>query len=241
MFEESLIESTRQSHRSGRGVSLPFSIGLHVLILGAAIGASLWFAEEAPDPPVPVIFYSPGSPPPAPGDGRRADSVPRRTEKRSVPASPSIAILSIAPPATPGKDDPTLPDSDDSVQGDGFGDPEGVHGGTGDEKAGPTDIGRGIEAPVHPGGEVRPPLLIERVEPPYPEAERKSRREGIVILEAIITSDGTVDEVKVLKSAGAILDEAAKRAVLRWRYRPATLNGRAVRVYLTVTVSFRLH
>jgi len=79
------------------------------------------------------------------------------------------------------------------------------------------------------------------VEPEYPETERRIRKEGTVILEAIITSDGTVDEVKVLKSADAILDEAAKRAVMRWRYRPATLNGRAVRVYLTVTVSFRLH
>ncbi len=79
------------------------------------------------------------------------------------------------------------------------------------------------------------------MEPEYPETERRIRKEGTVILEAIITSDGTVDEVKVLKSADAILDEAAKRAVMRWRYRPATLNGRAVRVYLTVTVSFRLH
>jgi hypothetical protein len=45
------------------------------------------------------------------------------------------------------------------------------------------------------------------VEPSYPEIERKIRKEGIVILEAIITSEGAVDEVKVLKSADAILDE----------------------------------
>jgi periplasmic protein TonB len=116
-----------------------------------------------------------------------------------------------------------------------------VPGSTGDgdnEQFGP---GPGVETIFHPGGDVKPPMLIERVEPQYPEIERKIHKEGIVILEAIITSDGAVDEVKILKSADAILDEAAKRAVMQWRYRPATLNGRAVRVYLTVTVTFQLH
>ena len=98
-----------------------------------------------------------------------------------------------------------------------------------------------MEVTLLPGGDVKPPVLIERVEPVYPEIERKIHKEGIVILEAIITSEGAVDDVKVLKSADAILDEAAQRAVRQWRYRPATLNGRAVRVYLTVTVSFQLH
>jgi protein TonB len=115
-----------------------------------------------------------------------------------------------------------------------------VTGGTGDGKNG-LGSNRSIEVTLPPGGDVKPPLLIQRVEPAYPEIERKIHKEGVVILEAIITSEGAVDEVKVLKSADAILDEAAKRAVLQWRYRPATLNGRAVRVYLTVTVSFQLH
>ena len=114
-------------------------------------------------------------------------------------------------------------------------------GGTGDSDNEDFGPGSGVADTLHLGGDVRPPLLIERVEPQYPEIERKIHKEGIVILEAIITSDGAVDEVKVLKSADAILDEAAKRAVMQWRYRPATLNGRAVRVYLTVTVSFQLH
>ena len=47
--------------------------------------------------------------------------------------------------------------------------------------------------------------------------------------------------MKVLKSVNPLLDASAVRAVQQWRYRPATLNGRAVRVYLTVTVTFNLH
>jgi len=65
--------------------------------------------------------------------------------------------------------------------------------------------------------------------------------EGVVILEAIITASGSVEEVKVLKSVNPLLDASAVRAVSGWRYKPATLNGRAVRVYLTVTVTFNLH
>jgi protein TonB len=62
-----------------------------------------------------------------------------------------------------------------------------------------------------------------------------------VVLEAIISSSGAIEEVRVVKSAGALLDSAAEESVRQWRYRPATLNGRAVRVLLTVTVAFRLH
>jgi TonB family protein len=65
--------------------------------------------------------------------------------------------------------------------------------------------------------------------------------EGIVILEAIITAQGNVEDVKVLKSVNPLLDSSAVRAVQQWKYKPATLNGRAVRVYLTVTITFNLH
>ncbi len=72
--------------------------------------------------------------------------------------------------------------------------------------------------------------LIESAKQVYPETERKLHKEGVVILEAIITADGDVDDLRILKSANPILDEAAGRAVLQWRYRPAT-----------VTVTFSLH
>lgn len=241
MFEESLIESTRVSRRSGRRVSLPLSIAFHALAIGGAIGASLWFVEESPEPPVPVIFYSPGALPAPLGSGPRTNSVPPQKARHAAPAFQSVAIFNAGPPApTSSPQAPTGSDSDASVTGDASGDPRGVPGGTGDGENG-AGSNRSIEVTLHPGGDVTPPLLIQRVEPAYPEIERKVHKEGIVILEAIITSEGAVDEVKVLKSADAILDEAAKRAVMQWRYRPATLNGRAVRVYLTVTVSFRLH
>ena len=75
----------------------------------------------------------------------------------------------------------------------------------------------------------------------YPEAARKARMQGIVILEAIITKDGNVESVRVLRGINPLLDNAAMGAVTRWKYKPATFNGRPVPVYLTVTVKFTLN
>ena len=69
---------------------------------------------------------------------------------------------------------------------------------------------------------------------------RKARLQGIVILEAIITKDGNVESVRVLRGINPLLDNAAMRAVQQWKYKPATFNGRPVPVYLTVTVTFKL-
>jgi protein TonB len=123
-----------------------------------------------------------------------------------------------------------------------LGDPVGVPGSTGDTP-GALVPGAGADAgdaPLVIGGDVRAPSLLERSDPEYPEVARKARLEGVVILQAVIGTDGRVEEIGVVKSASPILDEAAIRAVRRWRYRAATLNGKAVRVYLTVTADFRL-
>lgn len=61
-----------------------------------------------------------------------------------------------------------------------------------------------------------------------------------MILEAVITATGAVEEIRVIRSVHPLLDESAERSVCQWIYRPATLHGRPVRVFLTVTVDFRL-
>ena len=57
------------------------------------------------------------------------------------------------------------------------------------------------------------PTLIHRVEPYYPPTAVDARLQGLVILEAIIDRDGTVAEVKVLRSASTLLDREAVLAV----------------------------
>jgi protein TonB len=63
----------------------------------------------------------------------------------------------------------------------------------------------------------------------------------VVILEAIIDKQGSVTDVRVLRGLPMGVSEAAMDAIRKWKYKAATLNGRAVAVYLTVTVTFQLN
>ena len=84
------------------------------------------------------------------------------------------------------------------------------------------------------------PVVLFSPDPVYPEAARRAHLQGRVILEAIIGTDGGVRDVRVLKSANPLLDQAAMDAVLRWRYQPARVGSREVAVYLSVSIGFSL-
>jgi periplasmic protein TonB len=94
--------------------------------------------------------------------------------------------------------------------------------------------------PIRTGGQIETPARLYRVEPYYPPVAVSARLEGIVILEAIVDRDGSVAEVKLLRSAGVLLDREALLAVRQWRYKPLLLNGQRERFILTVTLSFHL-
>lgn len=92
---------------------------------------------------------------------------------------------------------------------------------------------------VRVGGEIAPPTLVHRVSPEYPQIAISAKKEGTVILEATVGTDGAVDEVRVLRSE-PLLDRAAIEAVKQWRYQPLELNGTAHPFMLTVTITFNL-
>ena len=92
---------------------------------------------------------------------------------------------------------------------------------------------------VRPGGDIKPPKPISQPDPVYPPIAQTAKVSGYVILEATIARDGSVKDVKVLKSH-AMFDQAAIDAVRRWRYTPTILNGVPVEVLLSVTVNFQI-
>jgi protein TonB len=98
------------------------------------------------------------------------------------------------------------------------------------------------ELPVDAGGGVTRPELVEssRVDPIYPEAAQRAGLEGLVVLRATIDERGRVGDLQVLRGLGLGLDEAAVAAVRRWRFRPATRDGRPVKVLYILSVYFRL-
>ncbi len=95
-------------------------------------------------------------------------------------------------------------------------------------------------APLRFGAGMTRPLRLSGPDPAYTEVARRARRTGIVVLEAVIDRDGSVRDVKVLRDLGFGLTEAAVNAVRRWRFEPATLDGRPVAVLYNLTVRFDL-
>jgi protein TonB len=100
-------------------------------------------------------------------------------------------------------------------------------------------VAAGQQAPVRVGGSVKEPKKIKDVKPVYPEDAKAAGVSGVVIIEAVIGTDGKVVEAKALRPV-AMLDEAALEAVRQWEYTPTLLNGEPVSVIMTVTVSFSL-
>jgi protein TonB len=81
--------------------------------------------------------------------------------------------------------------------------------------------------------------LIRRVEPQYPPLARTARIQGPVILEAVISKEGTMQNLRLV-SGHPMLVPAAINAVSQWRYRPYILNGEAIEVETQITVNFLL-
>ncbi len=89
------------------------------------------------------------------------------------------------------------------------------------------------------GGQIAAPARLHYQAPRYPSIAQTARVDGTVILEATIDEGGLVRDVRVIRSI-PLLDRAAIEAVGTWRYTPTRLNGVAVPVVMTVTVTFSL-
>jgi protein TonB len=84
---------------------------------------------------------------------------------------------------------------------------------------------------------VQEPRPIKLVPPIYPPLPSKARISGSVVLEATLTAQGTVEEIRVI-SGHPLLVEAAIACVKQWQYEPTMLNGVPVPVILTAKVRF---
>ena len=80
---------------------------------------------------------------------------------------------------------------------------------------------------------------IHEVRPKYPREAKEKLIQGTVRLEAIISCDGGVSELKVLRGDHLLVD-AATEAVRKWRYKPTTIRSQAVEVVTEIDVNFSL-
>lgn len=90
-----------------------------------------------------------------------------------------------------------------------------------------------------PVGDLSAPVAVRKVDPAYPTELMRQNVSGTVTLSAIIHSDGSVDGVRVLSSGDDRLNEYARSALARWRFQPATRNGKPVDLQAVVMIPFR--
>lgn len=105
---------------------------------------------------------------------------------------------------------------------------------------GPPNIGADGTGPVALGGAIKAPVKIYDPQPRYTEEARQAQVQGVVILEVVIDQKGGVPEVKVLKGLPFGMTESAIKTVRKWKYEPATLEGKPVAVFMVMTITFSL-
>ena len=81
--------------------------------------------------------------------------------------------------------------------------------------------------------------VTKSVAPDYPLLARQMKVQGAVILQALISREGSIQELQVLSGPG-ILASAAREAVRQWRFKPYFLNGEAVETQARITVNFTI-
>ena len=218
-----------------RWYTVPLSVLTHAVVIGAVVLVPVLASDVLPTPQSVLAFVAvppPPAPPPAPAPPPPPTAQPAMlVNPAAAPLeAPTAIVLDPPPPPQPSY---SLADAVRGVKG---GIPGGPPGGT-VTIASPSS-GLPTE-PIRPGGDIRAPTKIKDVAPVYPPLALTAQVEGMVIIEAILTKDGTVRDPKVLRSV-ALLDRAALEAVRQWRYTPTTLNGVPVEVIITVTVHFSI-
>lgn len=222
-----------------RAWTLGVSIVFHLCVITGVIMTPLLATGELPPIPraAPEYVLVTAKMPSPPRERRPVTPTPPRNAA-PLDAPDTLTPEPPTPPTPPGPPDPFEVTGGDPNAGPFV--PGGVGGG-GDTLTPPPPP----PTPPAPkqvyrvGGDIRPPQKIRDVAPRYPPFALAANIQGIVILEATISEEGLVQNVKVLRSR-PLLDEAAAEAVRQWRFTRPLLNGEPVPVVMTVTVSFSL-
>jgi periplasmic protein TonB len=223
---------------SQKWYTVPLSILVHVIIIGAVIIVPLMATDMLPTPPAMMAFSvaappppPPPPPPPAPAAAPTVKPVPV-ANPAAAPIEPPKEIVPEAP--APG------PVSEGVPGGVVGGVPGGTVGGVvGGLPEAPPPPPPPPSAPVRVGGQIKAPTKLRDVRPVYPQIAQSARVAGIVIIEATISPQGKVMNARVLRGV-PLLNDAALDAVKQWEYTPTLLNGVPVPVIMTVTVNFTL-
>ena len=241
MFSQSFVELSDADCKRKR-VTQTGSFIVQSLVLGVLVLLPLWFVDVLPVQQLATFLVAPPPPPPPP-----------------PPAAPTVKVTRVseivngtlrAPSRIPEKvkmirEEETPPPTSVGVIG-------GVEGGV------PGGQVNGVLGSLLPASHssqppiIAPPpkrlristgitegMLARRVEPVYPVIAMRARIEGTVQLRALISKQGTIENLQLV-SGHPLLVGPAMDAVKQWRYRPYVLNGEPVEIETMVIVNFHI-
>src|ERR1700752_1829059 len=243
MFEDSLLESGGRL-KTKRGSTTTIAFIFEVALVGILVLIPLVFTEALPKQQVMTFLVAPPPPPTPPppaaapvkggkqiqtdivnGQLRTPTKIPQKVQMiKEEEAPPPVMSASGVVGGVPG-----------GVPGGQMG---GVIGGI--ISSTPVAVPK-VATPqrVRVSQGVTQGLLIRKIQPAYPPLARQARIQGSVLLQAEISKDGTIENLRLI-SGHPMLAPAAIEAVKQWKYRPYILNGEPVEVETQITVNFTL-
>ncbi|MGA8541674.1 MAG: energy transducer TonB [Terriglobales bacterium] len=248
LFSDVLLE-TNDLQRRRRTMAGALSFIVQCVVLGILLAVPLMFTDALPQQQLLTFLMAPPPPPPPPpaasvaaakvvkvvesdilnGRLRAPSKIPQNVQMiREDEAPPDLSGGGV-PGGVPG-----------GIPGGQLG---GVIGGILSSTSNAANVPKlAIPAPtkrIRISQGVTEGRLIRKIEPPYPPLAKAARIQGAVVLAAIISKSGEIQNL-VLVSGHPLLVPAALEAVRQWRYRPYLLNGEPVEVETTITVNFQL-
>ena len=252
------VFDTRDERKLGRamGVSMMIHGGILALIMVALTVAPEQSARLMED--LKVVFLSEAGP----GGGGGGSPAPAPAKKLEIPktAPPKPAVVTpvpepvVAPPPpvptlvapvetnaarvlqSTGTSSISLADYGGGGRGRGVGAGDGAGVGDGKDKG----FGGGAYAP---GAGVTNPVDLWQEKPKYTSEAMRAKIQGVAEVEAVINEQGLVTDVRIHKSLDKVfgLDLEALAAARKWRFRPATVQGKPVSFKVIIQLEFRLH
>lgn len=255
MFEQTFVDGVGKTHRTW---TVLVSFAGQVLMIGIAVIIPMIYFDALPKSQLTSFLVAPPPPPPPPPPPAAAAPVkvvkviPRQFDAgrlmapKAVPKEVAIIKEEELPPPSAGGIG-VVGGVPGGVPGGQMG---GVLGGivgsvpTAAPPPPPPPVKKEDPKPVTPqrirvGGNVQQAKLINQPRPMYPPLAKQARISGVVRLNAIISKDGTIQNLTVI-SGHPLLVPSAMDAVKQWRYAPTLLNGEPVEVVTQIDVNFTL-
>ncbi|HZQ53412.1 MAG TPA: energy transducer TonB [Bryobacteraceae bacterium] len=237
MFDQTFVDHAQTTKE-------PFALAASVLLESFAVGLliliPLIYTQALPSAQLKSLLTAP-PPPPAP------TPKPVGMKQQHVVAAHTFSMLT-APTVIPKQINPEIRTEPDIA----------IPGGTSQASGTVYSVVPGVLFPIPTAPPPAPPAkpkasskpirvgvgvaeanLIHKVLPVYPALAKSARVQGTVEFTAIISKEGTIENLRLVHGH-PLLVQAAREAVLQWKYRPTLLNGEPVEVVTDIIVNFTL-